>query len=118
MGIDEAFDAFQKTVDAEREQVVLARERRDMFKKAFGGEGDVTEVFGSGSLRRSTQIKPVHDVDLVIVYDPEEHPGWGQPGDAAELALDYVRGRVNVLLGATNGTVETLVRLARWRNQG
>ncbi|MEV4364466.1 nucleotidyltransferase domain-containing protein [Nonomuraea sp. NPDC049625] len=116
MGVDEAFDDFQKTVDADRDQVTLARDRRDTFKKAFGAERGVTEVFGSGSLRRSTQLKPVHDVDLVIVYDQEDHPSWGQPGDSAEDALDYVRQRVNVLLGGTNGTVEQLVRLARWRN--
>src|SRR6266542_760570 len=116
MGLDEAFNDFQKAVDADREQVVLARDRRDTFKKAFGSEDDVTEVFGSGSLRRSTQLKPVHDVDLVIVYDQEEHPGWGQPGDSACEALDHVRGRVNYLLGATSGSVEELVRLARWRN--
>jgi len=116
MGLDEAFDEFQKTVDADRDQVVLARERRDTFKKAFGSESDVADVFGSGSLARSTQLKPVHDVDLVIVYDHDKHPDWGQPGDSAESALDYVRGRVNTLLGATNGSVDTLVRLARWRN--
>lgn len=116
MGLDEAFDDFQRVVDADRDQVVLARERRDVFKKAFGAEDDVTEVFGSGSLRRSTQLQPVHDVDLVIVYDQEDHPDWGQPGDSAELALDHVRGRVNALLGTTNGSVEQLVRLARWRN--
>jgi hypothetical protein len=116
MGLAEAFDEFQRTVDADRNQVVLARDRRDTFKKAFGAETDVTEVFGSGSLRRSTQLKPVHDVDLVIVYRQEDHPDWGQPGDSAGLALDHVRQRVNLLLGATSGSIETLVRLARWRN--
>ncbi|MCG5435381.1 nucleotidyltransferase domain-containing protein [Micromonospora foliorum] len=116
MGVDEAFGEFQKTVDAERMQVVLARARRDTFKEAFEAESDVAEVFGSGSLRRSTQLKPIHDVDLVVVYVEDDHPDWGQPGDSAEEALDYTRGRVNALLGATNGTIDKLVRLARWRN--
>lgn len=116
MGLEKAFDDFQKTVDADPKQVVLARERRDIFKKAFGSEDDVTDVFGSGSLRRSTQLKPIHDVDLVIEYKQDEHPDWGQAGYSAETALDYVRGRVNTLLGATNGSVDHLVRLARWRN--
>jgi hypothetical protein len=116
MGVDDAFDEFQKTVDADRDQVTLARDRRDTFKKAFGAEDDVTDVFGSGSLRRSTQLKPVHDVDLVIIYNQEDHPSWGQPGDSAKDALDYVRQRVNVLLGSTYGTVDQLVRRARWRN--
>lgn len=116
MGIDEAFDAFQRTVDADRSQVVCARERRDIFKKTFVAEPDVVEVFGSGSLARSTQLKPVHDVDLVIVYRQEDHPEWGTPGASAAQALDYVRGRVTSLLGTGHGTVDKLVRLARWRN--
>ncbi|MEV4348903.1 hypothetical protein AB0J83_30975 [Actinoplanes sp. NPDC049596] len=103
-------------MDAERMQVVLARARRDMFKEAFAAESDVVEVFGSGSLRRSTQLKPIHDVDLVIVYEAADHPDWGKTGDSAEEALDYTRGRVNTLLGITHGTVHQLVRLARWRN--
>jgi hypothetical protein len=116
MGVNDAFDALQKAVDADRAQVLLARARRDTFKKALGAESDVVEVFGSGSLRRSTQLKPIHDVDLVVVYAEGDHPGWGMPGDSAGEALDYTRERVNALLGATNGTVDKLVRLARWRN--
>jgi hypothetical protein len=50
VGLDDAFDEFQKTVDADPQQVKLARERRDLFKTAFGPEGDVAEVFGSGSV--------------------------------------------------------------------
>jgi hypothetical protein len=116
MGVNDAFDAFQEAVDAERAQVVLARARRDIFKKALGTEADVAEVFGSGSLRRSTQLKPIHDVDLVVVYAGNDHPDWGLPGDSAEEALDYTRGRVNALLGATNGTVDKLVWRALPRN--
>ncbi len=116
MGLDEAFDEFQETVDADHDRVVLARERRDVFKNAFGSEDDVSEVFGSGSLARSTQLDPVHDVDVVIVYRQEDHPDWGQPGESAGDALEHVGGRVNYLLGATNGSVEKLVRLARRRN--
>jgi hypothetical protein len=116
MSIEQAFDDFQDVVNAEKAHVDLARERRDVFKKAFSTEADVVEVFGSGSLARSTQLDPVHDVDLVIVYRAEDHPEWGQPGASAAEALEYTRGRVTDLLGATRGTVEKLVRLTRWRN--
>ena len=30
---------------------------------------DVVEVIESGSLARGTQIGPVHDVDLIVVFD-------------------------------------------------
>jgi len=112
MGINNAFDALQRAVDADPAQVQLARSRRDTFKKALGAEADVVEVFGSGSLRRSTQLKPIHDVDLVVVYAQGDHPGWGLPGNSAEEALNYTRERVNDLLGATYGSVDQLVRLA------
>lgn len=117
MDLNGAFDAYQRTVDADPEQVELARERRDVFKKTLLAEPDVVEVFGSGSLQRRTQLKPVHDVDLVVVFADDEHPDWGTPGTSSEDALDYVRGRVNTLLGATNGSVDQLVRLARPRDR-
>jgi hypothetical protein len=99
-------------VNANIAQVHLARQRRDLFKDAFAGEPDVKEVFGSGSLARSTQLKPVHDVDLIVVYDPAEHPEWGQPGPSAEEALRHVQAQVTDLLGSS-GTLSRLVRETR-----
>lgn len=116
MGVLEAFSEFQSAVNADMEAVREARRRRDIFKAAFAGESDVLEVIPSGSLARGTQKDPIHDVDLIVVYDAEAHEDWGFPGDSATSALDHVRGRVNALLGATNGSHDQLVRLARWRN--
>lgn len=116
MSVLTAFGTFQTNVNADIDQVKEARRRRDLFRSAFGAEADVIEVIPSGSLARGTQKDPIHDVDLIVVYDPDVHTGWGQPGDSAEDALNYVRGRVNFLLGATNGTAGQIVRLARWRN--
>lgn len=116
MGMDDAFDAFQRAVNEDLDQVKLARARRELFKSALMSEGDVTESFGSGSLSRSTQLKPIHDVDVVVVYDPAEHPSWGSEGDSAGDALDYVGSQVNRLLGATHGDVAKEVRLAAPRN--
>jgi hypothetical protein len=112
VSVDGAFDRYQTVVNADPEQVKLARARRDEFKKAFGSQGDVEEVSGSGSLARSTQLKPVHDVDLVVVYDAREHSGWGQAGDSAGDALVHAQGQVTALLGE-NGTVAQLVRETR-----
>lgn len=117
MSLAAAFDSFQKQVDADPTQVKEARERRETFKSALGAESDVVEVWGSGSLRRSTHIGPkIHDLDLVVVFDPHKHAGWGEPGDSAADALDVLGGKVNKLLGVTNGTVEKLVRIASPRN--
>jgi hypothetical protein len=55
-------------------------------------------------------------LDLVVVFEPGEHPRWGEPGDSAGDALDVLAGKVTKLLGATNGTAENLVRIASPRN--
>lgn len=116
MSVTDAFKTFQDVVNADVDQVREARTRRDLFKGAFGSEADVHEVIASGSLARGTHKDPIHDVDVVIIFDGDQHPEWGQPGTSSEDALDYTRGRVNALLGVTHGTYEKSVRLARWRN--
>ncbi|RBO79926.1 nucleotidyltransferase [Nocardia puris] len=116
MSVATAFAAFQQTVNADIKHVREARDRRDLFKKAFLPEPDILEVIPSGSLARGTHKDPIHDVDVILIFDPAEHPSWGVPGQSAADCLDYTRTRVNELLGATNGTVATAVRLARWRN--
>lgn len=116
MTVIEAFRDFQAAVDADPAGVREARARRDTFIAALSAESDVLEVFMSGSLARKTQKDPIHDLDLVIVFDEAAHPDWGQPGDSAADALDHLQSRVHALLGATDGTHAHLVRLARWRN--
>lgn len=116
MSVAETFKAFQDVVNAEATQVREARKRRDLFKGAFGAESDVKEVVPSGSLARGTQKDPIHDVDVILIFDRDQHPDWGTPGKSAGEALDYTRKRVNSLLGITNGTYDKAVRLARWRN--
>jgi hypothetical protein len=116
VSVSDAFKKFQDVVNADAEPVREARARRDLFKGAFAAESDVKEVIPSGSLARGTHKDPIHDVDVVIVFDGEQHPGWGEPGSSAEDALDYTRQRVNAMLGITNGTFAEAVRLARWRN--
>ncbi|HEX2285070.1 MAG TPA: nucleotidyltransferase [Mycobacterium sp.] len=113
MSLDQAFDEYQKTVDADPTQVTEARERRDIFKAALGAEDDVAEVWGSGSLRRSTHTGPlIHDLDLVVVFDRAAHPGWGEPGNnTAADSLDVLHDKIVKLLG-NSGTVKELVRRA------
>ncbi|WP_285573745.1 hypothetical protein [Streptomyces sp. RTGN2] len=116
MGIDEAFDALQKAVNEDIGKTGLARERRDLFKTALLSEPDVLETFGSGSLSRSTQLKPIHDVDIIAVYDQAEQPEWGSEGSSAEDALEHVRTRVNQLLSQSDGTHANEVRYTLPRN--
>lgn len=117
MSILQAFTDYQKTIDADPEQVNLARARRDIFVSAFASADDVVDVVKSGSLQRSTQLKPIHDVDIIAVFDHPSHSVWGQPGDSSSDALSRVHDIATELLGATHGTVDRLIRLAKPRNR-
>jgi hypothetical protein len=116
MNVSEAFGEFQKTVNVDIEKVREARVRRDLFKKAFVPEDEIVEVIPSGSLARGTHKDPIHDVDVILVFDGDARPGWGEPGVSAAEALDHTRERVHQLLGTSEGTSAQVVRLARWRN--
>ena len=112
MDITSAFAELQKVADADPKQVREGRRRRDLFRGAFCPEADVADVVPSGSLARSTQREPINDVDVIIIYDQEHHPTWGQNGTSAADALDHTAGRVHALLGS-DGTVSQEIRLAR-----
>ncbi len=116
MDIDKAFDDLQKAVNASPEAVKEARRRRDLFRDAFGGEADVNETIASGSLARGSQKDPIHDVDVIVVFDPDEHRDWGARGASAGAALEHVQSRVTALLGVSEGTFAKEVRLAQTRN--
>ena len=116
MEIEDAFKVLQGNVNAPKEMVDEAKDRRNVFIGAFKTLDDVLAGRPSGSLARGSQIDPIKDVDLYIEFDKEAHPDWGQPGDSAANALDYTRDKVNELVGATNGSYDKRVRLARWHN--
>lgn len=116
MDLNSAFDDLQQEVNANPRAVDEARRRRDLFCDAFDTEEDVAECFPSGSLARGSQIEPINDVDIVIVYRQSAHPDWGDPGASASEALDHVQSRVRSLLGNTEGTIAQEIRLAKPRN--
>lgn len=116
MDIEDAFNQLQSVADADRDQVKEARRRRDKFRDAFKPEDEIDDVIPSGSLARSTQRDPINDVDLVVVFDADEHPDWGEDGPSAGDALDHLRSRIRALLGDEEGSFDQIVRLASPRN--
>jgi hypothetical protein len=111
----DSFKSFQSVVNANPETVKEARRRRQIFEEAFLSQADVVEVVPSGSLARGTHKDPVHDVDLVIVFDPAVQLNWGRPGTSADEALLHAQERVRTLLGS-KGEVDQIVRRADKRN--
>ncbi len=116
MNVDGAFAIYQGRVNADKTQMAEARRRRSLFVSALMGDRDVVEVKPSGSLARGTQKRPIHDVDLLVVFDRDEHPQWGNRGDSAKGALDHLQTRIRELLGTAGSFAEGEVRLTRWRN--
>ncbi|HEX3960939.1 MAG TPA: nucleotidyltransferase domain-containing protein, partial [Trebonia sp.] len=89
MHVNDAFDMFQGKIDADPYHVLKARHRKNIFADALITLNDVTETVPSGSLARGTQLDPIHDVDLITVFDKNAHPDWGEEGDSADRALKY-----------------------------
>lgn len=115
MSVESGFDELQLEVNAPKDAMEEARRRRDLFVTSVRKAEDVTGSWPSGSLARGTQKDPIHDVDVVVVFDEEAHPGWGDPGDSALDALERTRELVKDLLGS-DGTEGVEVRLTRLRN--
>jgi predicted nucleotidyltransferase len=99
MNLAEAFKDLQSAVNADPKIVDEARRQRNAFRKAFDGEGDVERTFAAGSFARGSQIEPIKDVDLLVLYKEEDHPDWNRAGDSAEAALEHTRTRIKDLLG-------------------
>lgn len=117
MTLTDAFNKLQAVVNADPKVVAEARQRRNAFRNAFDGEPDVHRTFASGSLARGSQIAPIKDVDLLVLYGADEHADWGQPGDSAEAALEHTRERIKDLLTDPDPDDEVdAVRLTRVRD--
>ncbi|HEX2050112.1 MAG TPA: nucleotidyltransferase domain-containing protein [Actinomycetota bacterium] len=115
MGIAEGFDRLQKTVDVPADVMSEARRRRDLFRDALPKALDVIEVIPTGSLARGTHKDPLHDVDLVCLFDPHAHADWGEPGPSADDALGHLRWLINEFFGE-DGSEGHEVRLMRKQN--
>lgn len=110
MSVATGFDDVQSLANASPEAVQEARRRRDVFREALESAADVVEVIPTGSVARGTHKAPIHDVDLVAVFDVAAHPGWGSAGPSAREALEYTRDLIKERLGSS-GTVSEEVRL-------
>jgi tRNA nucleotidyltransferase (CCA-adding enzyme) len=103
LSLDSGFDTLQTTVNVDPDDLAEARRRRNVFCDELVKEPNVVEVGlrPSGSLARGTHKDPVNDVDLIVEFDSAAHPGWNQPGDSAEAALEHLRSAVTRRLGAS-----------------
>lgn len=115
VSVESGFDELQQHVDVPKDVVDCARERRDVFCAVLPTAEDVDRVRPSGSLKRGTHKDPLHDVDLIVVYNPTDHPQWRQHGASAEEALRRTQQLAGELLGPSAGQRE-VVRQTRLQN--
>ena len=94
MSVSSGFDAVQLVANASPASVALGRQYRDLFRDTLKTEPDVMAVVASGSFARRTHKDPIHDIDLLVIFDPDRHPDWLEPGPSAEAALEHTRGLV------------------------
>jgi hypothetical protein len=101
MESDDGFRSFSRAIESDPIGVLLAKWRQDVFIRKLKKLPDVVDVIPSGSLTRGTQIGTIHDVDLIVVFDPAQHPDYGikgESGQAAESAQAAITHLENGLL--------------------
>jgi hypothetical protein len=106
MNSDDTFRSFSRAIATDPIGLLLAQWRREVFIRKLEHRPDVLAVIPSGSLGRGTQIGPVHDVDLIVIFDRASHPGYGQEGaESAEDAIDELDGILQTELHPWAGTM-------------
>jgi len=109
MESDHGFDAFSREIESDPLGVLLAKWRRDAFTRKLKGLPGVIEVIPSGSLARGTHIGPVHDVDLIVVFDKSAHPDYGSGPESARDAMTDLENKLLEQLHPLSGT-EALIK--------
>jgi hypothetical protein len=109
MESDRGFEDFSHAIESDPLGVLLAKWRRDEFIRKLERLPDVIEVIPSGSLTRGTHIGPVHDVDLIVVFDKSAHPDYGSEAESARPAMTYLENKLLEQLHPLSGT-EALIK--------
>jgi len=116
MESDDGFAAFRRAIKSDPIGVLLAQWRRDAFIRKLKQLPDVKDVIASGSLERDTLIGPVHDVDLIVVFDSDQHPDYGIKGtsaaaaESAQAAITHLEDGLLTQLHPWQGTAGGLLK--------
>ena len=110
MDSDDAFRRFGRDIESDPIGVLLAKWRRDAFIHALQQLPDVVEVIPTGSLARGTQIGPVHDVDLIVVFDGDAHPDYGSGSESAHAAMTHLQGEIMQQMHPWRGNEPSLLK--------
>lgn len=73
--VDDAFEKMRKAGEITRGEQTLAQKRHHRIRDTLAAEWDIERSFLTGSYDRHTKIKPLEDVDIFAVIDPNGAQG-------------------------------------------
>src|SRR5450830_209156 len=88
IAVRSAFAAFDEALNLDPRERDRARERHNEVRAALESSGVVMSTFLQGSFARKTMLKPLKDVDIVVLLYPDS--GLGGPHGPAR-AMDVFR---------------------------
>ncbi|WP_280470751.1 nucleotidyltransferase [Nocardia farcinica] len=91
--VNSAFAAFDEELNLDPAQRKQAQERHNAIREVLDDAGFVATSFLQGSFSRKTMLKPLKDVDIVIVLKPEHWDELSGP-KGPQTAMDWFRTAV------------------------
>lgn len=73
--VDDAFEKMRKAGEITKGEQTLAQKRHHRIRDTLAAEWDIDRSFLTGSYDRHTKIKPLEDVDIFAVIDPNGAQG-------------------------------------------
>ncbi|MBM7331508.1 nucleotidyltransferase domain-containing protein, partial [Agrobacterium sp. S2] len=91
MTVTSAFDTFDANLNLDPHERVQAQERHNQVRAVLERSGVIAGSFLQGSFARKTMLKPLKDVDIVVLLKPDSGlQGPDGPARAMQLFRDLV----------------------------
>lgn len=94
--VNDAFEKMRQASEITEGEQGLAKKRHHRIRETLESEWDITRTFLTGSYDRHTKIKPLEDVDIFAIVDPNGAQGFyrQRPPDQIVSALaDELNGK-------------------------
>lgn len=91
--VDNAFQKFDDALKLDPQQLKQAQDRHKEIRELLQKTGQVSGSFLQGSFARKTMLKPLKDVDIVILLNKEAWPGIEGPNGPAR-AMKFFREQI------------------------
>ena len=98
--VDDAFEKMRKAGEITKGEQTLAQRRHHRIRDTLASEWDIDRSFLTGSYDRHTKIKPLEDVDIFAVIDPDGEQGHFRqhpPNRIISELVDCLDGKFNTV---------------------